>query len=235
MIAHSCVMAPFELPQPSHTLLQGPDRLPVSHVRDPRCCAGFTPYYRARSFFDLFARHCEQWFRHKGVRAMLDGGDAVVVHYKTVMDREHDADSITREVLIGFGALSVTPFDRGDIKDLITSMDNAIDQMPKTAKTIMLFEQHSFTPIMKEMADVIVTTALLVQEAVPLVLREHAYWSHRQHQRANSQLEGRADELHDGGLASSTGQPGLEFHGVLRRRRNLRSSREGGRPLRRRR
>ena len=30
----------------------------------------------------------------------------------------------------------ITPFDRGDIKDLITSMDDAIDQMRKTVKTI---------------------------------------------------------------------------------------------------
>jgi hypothetical protein len=42
MIAHSCVMAPFELPQPSHTLLQGPDRFsnsarPAGSLRPPPC------------------------------------------------------------------------------------------------------------------------------------------------------------------------------------------------------
>ena len=35
----------------------------------------------------------------------------------------------------------ITPFDRGDIKDLIGSMDDSIDQMQKTAKAITLFEQ----------------------------------------------------------------------------------------------
>ena len=92
----------------------------------------------------------------KALRAMLEGGDAVALHYKTVMDREHDADDVTREVLMAVRRTFITPFDRGDIKDLITSMDNAIDQMQKTAKTIMLFDQHAFTPQQKEMADAIV-------------------------------------------------------------------------------
>ena len=50
------------------------------------------------------------------------------------MDREHDADNVTREVLIAVRRTFITPFDRGSIKDLITAMDNSIDQMQKTAK-----------------------------------------------------------------------------------------------------
>jgi uncharacterized protein len=120
---------------------------------------------REERFFDLFARHSETVAAGaKALRAMLEGGDAVPVHYKTVMDREHDADNITREVLIAIRRSFITPFDRGDVKDLITSMDNAIDQMQKTAKTIMLFDQRSFTPQQREMADAIVAAAALVQD-----------------------------------------------------------------------
>ena len=101
---------------------------------------------REERFFELFTRHADVVVAGaKALRAMLDGGDAVTRHYKTVMDREHDADNITREVLIAVRRTFITPFDRGDVKDLITSMDNAIDQMQKTAKTIMLFDQRSFT------------------------------------------------------------------------------------------
>ena len=62
------------------------------------------------------------------------------------MAREHEADEITREVLLAVRRTFITPFDRGDIKDLITSMDDAIDQMHKTAKAITLFELRSFEP-----------------------------------------------------------------------------------------
>src|SRR5262249_57328141 len=57
----------------------------------------------------------------------------------------------------------------GDIKDLITSMDDAIDQMQKTAKAIVLFNVKDFSPQMKTMADTVVECADLVREAVPLL------------------------------------------------------------------
>jgi hypothetical protein len=42
------------------------------------------------------------------------------------------------QVLVAVRRTFVTPFDRTDIQSLITSMDDSIDQMNKTAKTIVL-------------------------------------------------------------------------------------------------
>ena len=157
---------------------------------------------REERFFDLFARHSEAVAAGaKALRDMLEGGDAVPRHCQVVMAREHDADDITREVLIAVRRTFITPFDRGDIKDLITAMDNAIDQMQKTAKTIVLFDQRSFTPQQKQMGDAIVNAAALVQEAVPLLnsINSNAGRISRISQRI-SEIEGKADELHDVGL-----------------------------------
>jgi uncharacterized protein len=154
-------------------------------------------------FFDLFARHSEIVLAGaKALRQMLEGGEAVKQNYQLVMDREHDADDITREVLIAIRRSFITPFDRGDVKDLITSMDNTIDQMQKTAKTIMLFDQHSFTPQQKAMADAIVKSALLAQEAIPLLssINSNAGRISRLTEQI-SKLEGEADDLHDIGLS----------------------------------
>src|SRR5512147_2232234 len=153
-------------------------------------------------FFDLFARHSQAVLAGaKALRAMMEGGDAVVRNCQTVMDREHDADDATREVLIAVRRTFITPFDRGSIKDLITAMDNSIDQMQKTAKSIQLFNFTTFTPQMKEMADDIVKCAVLVGEAVPLlsaISREAGRVSALTERI--SALEGRADEKHDTGL-----------------------------------
>jgi hypothetical protein len=132
---------------------------------------------------------------------MLEGGDAVMHFYKAVMDRERDADDITREVLIAVRRTFITPFDRGDIKDLITAMDNSIDQMQKTAKTITLFEQRLFTPQQKQMGDAIVAAAGLVQEAVPLLsaINTNTVRISRISEQI-SQIEGETDELHDLGV-----------------------------------
>jgi predicted phosphate transport protein (TIGR00153 family) len=117
------------------------------------------------------------------------------------MEREQDADNVTRDVLIAVRRTFITPFDRGDIQDLITSMDNTIDQMQKTAKAVMLFNIRSFTPQMKEMGDAIVKCAVLVEEAVPLlrsISKEAGRISALTEQI--TQIEGRADDLHDVGL-----------------------------------
>jgi len=97
-------------------------------------------------FFDLFMRHSQAVVAGaEALRAMLEGGDQVPQHCAAVMARENEADDITRDVLMTLRRSFITPFDRGAIKDLITSMDNAIDQMQKTAKGIVLFDVRTFT------------------------------------------------------------------------------------------
>src|SRR5262245_35859571 len=151
---------------------------------------------REERFFELFTRHSDVVAAGaQALREMLEGGDAVALHYKTVMDREHDADSITREVLIAVRRTFITPFDRGGIKDLITALDNTIDQMQKTAKTIMMFDQRAFTPQQQEMADAIVRCANLVREAMPLFSSINTNAGRLSEIGEQlSQIEGRTDE-----------------------------------------
>ena len=169
-------------------------------------------------FFELFAQHSHAVVAGAvALRAMLEGGDAISRNYQTVMDREQDADNVTREVLIAVRRTFITPFDRGNIRDLITSMDNSIDQMQKTAKSVRLFDVTTFTPEMKDMADVIVKCAELVQEGVPLLKSIGAEAGHISDLTAQiSALEGKTDEMHDKGLhdlyrASATGGNALAF------------------------
>ncbi|MCC7347163.1 MAG: DUF47 domain-containing protein [Variibacter sp.] len=153
-------------------------------------------------FFELFARHSETVLGGaQALRAMIDGGDNVPKYYDLVMQREQEADGITRDVLIAIRRTFITPFDRSNIKDLITAMDNTIDQMQKTAKAVMLFDVRTFTDQMREMADAIVTSAGLVRDAVPL-LKSISHEASRIAAISEqiSQIEGRADELHDLGL-----------------------------------
>ena len=153
-------------------------------------------------FFDLFDRHAQTVIQGAiALQGVLNGGEETPVYCQRVNQFENEADNITREVLTAVRRTFITPFDRGDIQDLITSMDNAIDQMQKTAKSVMLFNIRSFTPQMKEMGDAIVKCAVLVEEAVPLlrsISKEAGRISALTEQI--TQIEGRADDLHDVGL-----------------------------------
>jgi hypothetical protein len=157
---------------------------------------------RDERFFELFARHSHTVVAGaEALRQMLEGGDGVPQQYRVIMEREQEADIVTRDVLIAVRRTFITPFDRGDIQDLITSMDNTIDQMQKTAKAVMLFNIRTFTPQMKEMGDAIVKCAVLVEEAVPLLraISTHAGRISSLTEQI-TQIEGRADDLHDLGL-----------------------------------
>ena len=168
-------------------------------------------------FFPLFERHAATvTAAAKALQQMLAGGDHISEQHGDVMRLEEEADGITREVLVGIRSTFITPFDRSDIKGLITSLDDAIDEMQKTAKAIVLFELTSFEPDMREMADAIVQCAHLVARAMPLLanIGKHAGQLNEICLQV-TQIEERGDAIHDRGLKilyerSKVGDP-MEF------------------------
>ncbi len=156
---------------------------------------------REDRFFDMFARHsCTVVAAAEALDQLLSGQD-IEANCRKIVDLENQADDLTREVLTAVRLSFITPFDRGDIKDLIQSMDDAIDMMHKTVKTIRLYEQTEFEPGMREMGKAVVEAAHLVAEAVPLLDRIGVN-AHRLNGLVEdvTRVEGRSDDLHDQGL-----------------------------------
>jgi predicted phosphate transport protein (TIGR00153 family) len=156
---------------------------------------------REERFFELFIRHAQVTVAGAvALRALLKGSKDVAQCCKEISQREAEADEITREVLTALRRTFITPLDRGDIKDLITSMDDAIDQMNQTAKVITLFELRTFERPMQEMGEIIVRAAQLIVEAVSL-LGSLARESNRLNALTEEiiRIEEQADQLHDQG------------------------------------
>jgi predicted phosphate transport protein (TIGR00153 family) len=157
---------------------------------------------REDKFFDLFERHSRILVSGaEALQKLFEGGDGIERHCREIIDLENQADDITRDVMLAVRKSFITPFDRGDIKDLIQSMDDAIDMMHKVVKTVTLFEQKQFDPKMREMAAVIVEASRLTAEAIPLlekvgtnVMRLSAI------AEEITRVEERADTLYDAGL-----------------------------------
>jgi predicted phosphate transport protein (TIGR00153 family) len=169
-------------------------------------------------FFDLFVRHGETVLAGaKAMRRMLDGGEQIDRCCREIFEHENRADEITREVLTAVRRAFITPFDRTDIQDLISRMDDAIDQMNKTAKTIQLFEVRRFEPQMKQIGDVVLQAAGIVLETLPL-LSSIGTNAPRLHQLTETiiHIEERADQLHSEGrkalfLASRASGNAMQF------------------------
>ncbi|MND40395.1 putative pit accessory protein [compost metagenome] len=156
---------------------------------------------REDKFFDMFSEHSRTVVEAAEALGELLNGKDVEANCERIVTLEDRADDITRDVLLAVRRSFITPFDRGDIKDLIQSMDDAIDMMHKTVKTIRLFEQSSFDPLMRQMGEEVVKAAHLVAEAIPLLDKLGAN-AHRLSAIAEEvmRVEGRSDDLHDQGL-----------------------------------
>lgn len=159
---------------------------------------------REEKFFDFFNRHAKTLvLGADALRRLLDGGPNIAANCEQVFKHEHEADEITHEVMLAVRRTFITPFDRSDIKDLINSLDDTIDQMKKTAKAVVLFEVDKIEPEMAAMGDRIMQAAGLTVEAVTLLgsLRENTARLHAITEEI-IHLEEDADSLHDKGIKS---------------------------------
>ena len=157
---------------------------------------------KEEGFFDMFERHAETLVGGAEVMSrMFAKEEGIQEACRQISEFEHRADDVTREVLHAVRRTFVTPFDRSAITDLISSMDDAIDEMQKTAKAITQFEVAHFEPQMRDMAALAEQGSRLVREAMPLMRRIGS--NHLALDKITEQivhLEEEADHLHDSGL-----------------------------------
>lgn len=153
-------------------------------------------------FFVLFERHAQTL--QAGAAALdgaLSGTTAIAAGCAEIFAEENRADTIAGEVMLEVGRTFITPFDRGDIEELIGSMDDAIDQMQKTAKAIQLFEVERFEPSMQELGKTIVTASHKVGELLPMLrdIKKHAVGIGALAKEIGA-IEEHSDRLYDQGL-----------------------------------
>lgn len=155
-------------------------------------------------FFDLLESHAALIPACAAdLRLLLNGGEMVPDFCEQINRREEAADAIAHEVMLAVRRTLITPIDRSDIRDIISSMDDAVDQMNKTAKAITLFEQRKFRPHMQQMGDVIVTAAGLSAECVRLLRSMRANAARiNEITEEITRLEDASDALYDLGMSA---------------------------------
>ena len=157
---------------------------------------------REDRFFGYFIEHARLLLKAaEAQRELLAGGDGVPEACAAIMRHEEAADAVTREVMLAVRRTLITPFDRSDIRDLTTALDDAIDQMQKTAKSITLFGVREFEPEMRELGDLAIQAAHLTLEATEL-LHDLGKNATRLNgiAEAVTRIESRSDEVYDAGM-----------------------------------
>jgi predicted phosphate transport protein (TIGR00153 family) len=157
---------------------------------------------REHGFYDQFSAHARLLvLGAEALRELLNGGPGMAEASAAIIRHEEAADEVARAVFQSVRRTFITPFDRSDIRDLTTSLDDAIDQMQKTAKSITLFEVTEFQPEMREMGDLAIQAAYLTVEATEL-LRHMGRNAARLNAigEAVTRIENRSDEVYDVGM-----------------------------------
>lgn len=129
---------------------------------------------RDEQFFQLFgeiAIRAVDTSRHLGELFATDGERAAYL-IETIGRIEHEADSLTHEVLTRLDTSFITPLDREDIHLLAQSLDDVIDRLDGIARRTRIFRVGSAPRGAVLMTDVIHRATLKIHEAVKELGRE---------------------------------------------------------------
>lgn len=130
----------------------------------------------------------------------MSGDGKAAEHAAQISLLEDQADAITRDTLLAIHRSFVTPFDRSQVLDLITALDDTIDLMKDTSRRVLRYGVD-FTPEMQGMAECVVRAAAEIRDAMPLLGSiDRSAGRLSAISIAVRAIEGEADELQDRGL-----------------------------------
>jgi predicted phosphate transport protein (TIGR00153 family) len=125
---------------------------------------------REGKFFDLFNAHAERIVEgsHE-LTAMLVSFKDLDAHAQRIDAAERAADKLTHECISLLHKTFITPFDRDQIHQLITTMDDILDLIQDVAESIALYDLRSVTPEARQLAEICQQTCDRVKVAVALL------------------------------------------------------------------
>jgi len=92
-------------------------------------------------FFDLFEQHADLAIEGaKLLSAFVEDLDSPGEKARRIKEIEDEADSVTHRTIEMLRKTFVTPFDREEIRQLVSAMDDVIDAMEAAAERLWLYE-----------------------------------------------------------------------------------------------
>lgn len=88
------------------------------------------------------------------------------VHVSNIKVLEHEADDLTHEIIDRIDRTFVTPFDREDIHELASHLDEVVDLVDGAARRAQIFQITTARPAGIALAEVLLRAAQCVEMAV---------------------------------------------------------------------
>jgi uncharacterized protein len=119
-------------------------------------------------FYDLFTEAANHLVEGAGLLAEMLADD--VNHEdgaKRMREAEHAADETTHAIIRRVNTTFVTPFDREDIYNLASGLDDVMDMMDEVVDLILLYEVKVLPPELSAQVEVIQRCADITSAAMP--------------------------------------------------------------------
>jgi predicted phosphate transport protein (TIGR00153 family) len=120
------------------------------------------------TFYDQFTRLANQLVQGSALLAEMlsDHSDRASI-VERMREEEHAADEATHDIIKRVNSTFVTPFDREDIYNLASNLDDVMDFMEEAVDLILLYEVGHLPEELSEQAEVLRRCAELTAEAMP--------------------------------------------------------------------
>ncbi|HEU0257946.1 MAG TPA: DUF47 domain-containing protein [Burkholderiales bacterium] len=125
---------------------------------------------REGKFFDLFNAHADRILEgSRELAAMLGTFTELEAHAQRIDAAERAADKVTHETIALLHKTFITPFDRDQIHQLITAMDDILDLIQDVAESIALYDLRRITPEAQQLAEICQMSCERVRDTVGLL------------------------------------------------------------------
>ncbi len=124
-------------------------------------------------FHKLFEESTRLLLKASIVLRKISDADAATTHslVKEIEDLEHQADEVTHKIYGELNATFVTPFDREDIHELASSLDDIMDNINGSASRFTLYNIKADNQYMRRLMEIIQKSVELIGKGV-LYLRD---------------------------------------------------------------
>jgi predicted phosphate transport protein (TIGR00153 family) len=120
------------------------------------------------SFYDLFSESAQHLVVGAGLLAEMLGADGDREDIaRRMRDAEHAADETTHSIVRRVNTTFVTPFDREDIYNLASGLDDVMDMMDEVVDLILLYEVKDLPTELSTQVEVIQRCAEITSDAMP--------------------------------------------------------------------
>ena len=154
---------------------------------------------KATKFFEMFSDMANNLTEGaRLLKAILQDMKDVETRVEQLKTIEHRGDEMTHALLTKLNKTFITPFDREDIHQLASSIDDVLDFVHAAGERLVMYKITDFTPSTPQLADVIVRQSEQLCHAVAHLEKKNNVL---QYCVEINRLENEADRIARGAIA----------------------------------